>query len=153
MGFIFLPNSLAFPYFGLFPFYVPTSMLQNSVSLSDSRDVVNALNWAKINMKNDSRLLVHDAFSGWASTTINSSLLISYGYADPTMYAQQVVANGSEYHLYLIWWINGSGWYGQPDVSSSFNEVFVSGKIAIYLFNPGIVNNASYPLYADVMKP
>jgi hypothetical protein len=132
LGLIFLPNSLAFPYFGLFPFYVPTSMLQNTVSLSDCQATVNALNWAKTSMNNDSRLLVHDAFYGWATLTLNRDKLLPYGYADPAAYAQGLVENGSKYQLYLIWWVNGSGWNGQPTVSSTFREVYASGKIAIY---------------------
>jgi hypothetical protein len=134
LGFIFMPNSLPFPYFTLFPYYVPTSMLQNTVSLSDCQATVNALNWAKNNMNNDSRLLVHDVFYGWATLTLNRDQLLPYGYADPAAYAQGLVENGSTYQLYLIWWVNGSGWDGQPTVSSSFTEVYQSGKIAIYVY-------------------
>jgi hypothetical protein len=143
LSFIFLPNSLAFPYFGLFPFYVPTSMLQNTVSLSDCQATVNALNWAKTSMNNDSRLLVHDAFYGWASLTLSRDLLLAYGYADPAAYAQGLVENGSKYQLYLIWWVNGSGWNGRPTVSSAFREVYASGKIAVYEYDPSTVTDAS----------
>ena len=143
LGFIFLPNSMAFPYFVLFPSYVPTSMLQNTVSLRDCQGTVNALNWAKADMNNDSRLLVHDAFYGWASLTLNRSQLIPYGYADPAAYAQSLVENGSKCQLYLIWWVNGSGWNGQPTVSSVFSEVYVSGKIAVYTYDPHAAANAS----------
>jgi hypothetical protein len=34
----------------------------------------------------------------------------------------------------LIWWINGWGGHGLRDVPSSFQEVYESGKIAIYSF-------------------
>jgi hypothetical protein len=145
LGFIFLPNSMAFPYFDLFPSYVPTSMLQNTVSLSDCQGTVNALNWAKANMNNDSRLLVHDAFYGWASLTLNSNQLVPYGYADPATYAQSLVDNGSKCQFFLIWWVNGSGWNGQPTVSSVFREVYVSGKMAVYTYDPPDATNASIP--------
>jgi hypothetical protein len=145
LGFIFLPNSMAFPYFVLFPSYVPTSMLQNTVSLRDCQGTVNALKWAKANMNNDSRLLVHDAFHGWASLTLNSSQVIPYGYANPAAYAQSLVDNGSECQLYLIWWVNGSGWNGQLTVSSVFSEVYVSGKMAVYAYDPPVAANASVP--------
>jgi hypothetical protein len=144
LGFILLPNSMAFPYFVLFPSYVPTSMLQNTVSLRDCQGTVNALNWAKANMNNDSRLLVHDAFRGWASLTLDSSQLVSYGYANPAVYAQSLVKNGSKCQYYLIWWVNGSGWNGQPTVSSVFTEVYVSGKMAVYAYDPPAAN-ASAP--------
>jgi hypothetical protein len=145
LGFIFLPNSMAFPYFVLFPSYVPTSMLQNTVSLSDCKGTVNALNWAKANMSNDWRLLVHDAFHGWASLTLDSSQLVPYGYASPAAFAQSLLDNGSKCQLYLIWWVNGSGWNGQPTVSSVFSEVYVSGKMAVYAYDPPVAANASIP--------
>lgn len=49
-SFVFLPAEAAFPYFRLYPYYVPSSMLQNSVPLSDCSDVVAALNWARDNV-------------------------------------------------------------------------------------------------------
>jgi hypothetical protein len=145
LGFIFLPNSMPFPYFVLFPSYVPTSMLQNTVSLSDCQNTLNALNWAKANMNNQSQLLVHDAFHGWAALTLDSSQLVPYGYANPAAYAQSLVANGSKCQFYLIWWVNGSGWNGQPTVSSVFSQVYVSGKMAVYEYDPPATANASSP--------
>jgi hypothetical protein len=134
LGFIFLPNNLAFPYFAIFPLYIPTSMLQNTIPLSDCQDTANALQWVRTNMPSDARLLVHDAFFGWASITLDSNQIITYGYDDPTVTAQKLEENGSRYQLYLIWWINGSGWHGQPTVSSAFGEVYESGKIAVYAY-------------------
>jgi hypothetical protein len=133
--FIVLPNNLAFPYFGLFTLYVPSSMLQNTVSLSDSQDTVSALQWVRSNLPSDAHLLVHDVFYGWASLTLNGSQLIRYGYGNPETMAQKLEENGSEYNLYLIWWINGSGWHGQPTVSSSFRQVYESGRIAVFTYN------------------
>jgi hypothetical protein len=96
-------------------------------------------------MNNNSRLLVHDAFHGWASLTLDSNQVIPYGYANPAAYAQSLVDNGSKDQLYLIWWVNGSGWNGQPTVSSVFNQVYVSGKIAVYAYDPHAAANASNP--------
>jgi len=135
LGFVVLPNNLAFPYFGLFSLYVPSSMLQNTVSLSDSQDTVNALHWVRENLSSDARLLVHDAFYGWASLTLNGNQLIPYGYDNPEMIAQKLEENGSEYQLYLIWWINGNGWHGQRTVSSAFRQVYESGRIAVFTYN------------------
>jgi hypothetical protein len=137
VGFMVLPNTLAFPYFGLFTLYVPSSMLQNTVSLSDSQDTVNALQWVRNNMPSDAHLLVHDVFSGWASLTLDGDRLIRYGYGNPETMAQKLEENGSEYNLYLIWWINASGWHGQPNVSSAFGEVYESGRIAVFTYNAG----------------
>jgi len=143
LGFMFLPNNLAFPYYASFPLYVPTSMLQNTVPLSDSQDTVNALQWARNNMPSDARLLVHDVFYGWASLTLDGGQLISYGYGNPETVAQKLEGNGSGHQLYLIWWISGSGWHGQATVSSAFREVYESGKIAVYAYNSGVYRNTS----------
>jgi hypothetical protein len=138
VGFMVLPNSLAFPYYVSYPNYVPTSMLQNTVSLSDSQDTVNALQWVRNNMPSDARLLVHDVFYGWASLTLDEGQLIPYGYGNPEAAAQKLEENGSEYQLYLIWWVSGSGWHGQPTVSSAFRQVYQSGRIAVFTFTSGL---------------
>jgi hypothetical protein len=143
VGFMFLPNALAFPYFVLFPVYVPTSMLQNTIPLSDCQDTVNALNWVGNNLDGDARLLVHDVFYGWALLTLNDSQLIPYGYDKPETIAQKLVENSSGSQLYLIWWVNGSGWHNEPTVSSAFGEVYESGRIAIFTYNSGAYVNSS----------
>jgi hypothetical protein len=140
VSFMVLPNSLAFPYFGLFTLYVPSSMLQNTVLLSDSQDTVNALQWVRNNMPSDARLLVHDVFYGWASLTLDGGQLIRYGYGHPETMAQKLEENGSEYKLYLVWWINGSGWHGQPNVPSAFRVVYESGRIAVFTYAYAIHN-------------
>jgi hypothetical protein len=136
VGFMLLPNNLAFPYFAMFPLYVPTSMLQNTVSLSDCQDTVNVLQWTKANMDDDACLLVHKAFYGWASLALDSDQLIHYEYDNPETTAQKLMEDGLHYQLYLIWWVNGSGWYDQPTVSSAFGEeLYKSGRIAVFKYN------------------
>ncbi len=142
-GFMVLPNNLAFPYYVLFTLYIPSSMLQNTVPLSDCQDTANALQWVRNNMQSDSRLLTHDAFYGWASLTLDANQVISYGYDNPETLAEKLVNNGSEYQLYLIWWINGSGWHSQPTISSNFSEVYESGRIAVYTYKPSVYTSAS----------
>ena len=139
LGFMFLPNNSAFPYYEAFPLYVPTSMLQNTLALSDCQDTVNALHWVENSVVDDSRLLVHDVFYGWASLTLDSDQLITYGYENPEVVAQELTENGLGDPLYLVWWVNGSGWHGQPTVSSVFDEVYESGKIAVYVYNSGVL--------------
>ena len=144
LAFVFLPNNLAFPYFGLFSLYFPSSMLQNTVSLSDSQDTVNALYWVKDNMPDDACLLVHRVFYGWASLTMDGDKLIHYGYDAPETAAQELEENGAEYQLYLIWWVNGSGWHGQANVSSAFGQVYNSNRIAIFTYNNDSYSSVSY---------
>jgi len=143
LGFLVLPNGNPFPYFTLFPYYVPTSALQNTVSSSDCQDTVNALHWLRSNMHGGARLLVHDVFYGWSLLTLNRNQVISYGYGDPEKVAEETVRNGSVYRLYLIWWTNGNGWHGQPVASSVFEEVYESGRIAVYTYDSSVYHNAS----------
>jgi len=153
LAFIVLPNSLAFPYYTAFPLYVPTSMLQNTVSLSDCQDTVNVLQWAKTNMDDDTRLLVHSAFYGWASLTLDSDQLIPYGYDNPETMAQKLREDGSHFQLYLVWWVNGSGWYDQPAVSSAFGEaLYESGRIAIFTYNASAYFSSSNYKYEKSIK-
>jgi len=135
LSFILMPNNLAFPYYAAYSNYMPSSMLQNTVALIDAQDTANAIQWAKNNMTNNSQLLVHDAFYGWALLSLDCDQLIPYGYADPETIAEKYNENLSVSSLYLVWWINGSGWHGQPNVSSSFQQVYKSGKIAIFFYN------------------
>ena len=134
VSFMVLPNNAALFYYDAFPTYVPKSMLQNTVPLSDCQDTVNALQWLRDNMPNNSRLLVHEVFYGWASLTLNSSQLISYGFGNPEIVAQELEENDSVFSLYLIWWVNGVGWYGQPSIASTFRQVYQSGRIAVFTF-------------------
>jgi len=143
LGFIALPNETPFPYYTLHPYYVPTSMLQNTVPSIDSQDTVNALQWLRSNMHDGSRLLAHDVFYGWSLLTLNRSQVISIGYENPEKMAEETVQNGSAHQLYLIWWTNGNGWHGQPTVPSTFEEVYESGRIAVYKYEPSVYHNAS----------
>lgn len=132
VSFLVSPNSSSVSYYGAFPSYVPKSMLQNTVQLSDCQDTVNALAWARDNMPINGYLLVHEAFYGWATLTINVNQLIYYGFNSPTDSAQK---NSNTSALYLIWWINGTGWYGQQNLPDTFIELYHSGNIAIYNYS------------------
>ena len=139
-GFMAMPPSSPLSYFNpqgfnSYVYQMPTSMLQNTVSISDCQDVVNALNWVKGNISQDGVLLSHRAFYGWALSTLNSSQVVLYEYNNPLDSAEAVAQQGHS-QIYLIWWINGEGWYGQPSVSTSFQEIYHSGDIAIYRYTP-----------------
>jgi hypothetical protein len=134
-GFLVEQNNTAFEYFGTYPSYIPKSMLQNTVPASDCEGTVNALVWAQNNMPSNGRLLVHEAFYGWGMLYFNSSQLLPYGFLNPQDIAQQQHNATFSNPLYLIWWVNGTGWYGQPTTPSSFQEIYHSGNIAIYNYS------------------
>jgi hypothetical protein len=142
IGFMVLPPENPSPYFkpisasGLngFIYDIPASMLQNTVSIADCHDTVNALTWLKDNMAANSVLLTHRAFYGWALTIINQKQIIMYEFDSPINPAISAVNQGYK-QIFLIWWINGQGWNGQPRVPSTFHEIYQSGKIAIYQYS------------------
>jgi len=135
VSFLVLPNSGALEYFGGYPTYVPKSMLQNTVQLSDCQGTANALFWAKNNLPSNGRLLVHEVFYGWAILSFDNNRINPYFFGNLTDVTNKLKEDNSISALYLIWWVNGTGWYGQLNVPSAFEELYRSGNIAIYKFS------------------
>jgi len=138
LGFMLLPPESPMPYFDVkicnrYIYYVPSSMLQNTVSIKDCWDTVNALQWLKSNMHGGAILLTHRAFYGWAMLTLEENQIMLYEYENPAEVAEMVIHRGHS-QIYLIWWISGEGWYGQPKVPSTFIEVYRSGRISVYIY-------------------
>jgi hypothetical protein len=132
IGFLVMPSEIPFPYFAIsqFNIFVPSTMLQNTIPQRDCQDTINALNWLGPKMDSQSCLITHQAFYGWALLYLkNSSQIISYGYND----IEKAVENTSQQYkkTYLIWWIEGQGWY-QQNIPYSFEEVYRSNRIAVY---------------------
>ena len=139
LGFMVMTPEHPFPYFaeGVNPYIysIPTSMLQNTVSITDCQGTVNALQWLKDNMTENSILLTHRVFYGWALTTFKPDQVFLYEFGNPLNAATTVAQEGYS-QIYLIWWVNGKGWDGQPTVASAFHEIYQSGEIAIYQYAP-----------------
>src|SRR2546425_6749246 len=117
------------PYFSLFLSNVPSSLLQSSVPLSDSADVVQAMHWLEASMPSNSAVITHEAFYGWARAylspdkTIINSLLNS-----PSMELYLVTGYG---HVFTVWWVHGSGWFSPTfPTGASISATF--GDIAVY---------------------
>ena len=137
LGFMVMTPASPFLYFkeGVNPYVytIPTSMLQNTVSIADCQGTVNALQWLKDNMTGSSILLTHRAFYGWALTTFNPDQVFLYEFGNPLTAATTAAQEGYS-RIYLIWWVNGKGWDGQPTVAPAFHEIYQSGEIAIYQY-------------------
>ena len=116
-------------------YQMPSSMLQNTLSIKDCEDTSKAIQWYQNNIDRNALLLTHRAFYGWALSTLDKNQVFLYEYDSPLPIAQAVTQQGKS-QLYLIWWVNGSGWHGQPSVPSAFSQVFYSGEIAIYRYLP-----------------
>jgi hypothetical protein len=139
LGYVIMTPDKPFLYFNpnylnTYEYQMPTSMLQNTISVTDCQDTVNVLDWFKTNVNTNSLLLTHTVFYSWALLNLNETQVKSYGFDDPEQSA--ILASHDGYkQIYLIWWINGQGWYGEPTLPSSFHEVYSSGKIAIYTYD------------------
>jgi hypothetical protein len=132
-GFMVMPNTNPFPYFSsaAWPMqkYIPSSMLQNTIALEDCPDTENALNWISSNISNNSLLITHTAFYGWALLTLHSNQIKHYGWGNPTEAALD--AKKMEYDkVYTIWWVRGYGW--TPYMPEEFQMIYNSNRIAIY---------------------
>jgi hypothetical protein len=134
-GFVVLPNNQPLVYFGAYTTYIPTSMVQNTLPLSDCQDTVNALTWANSNLPSNGYLLVHEAFYGYALTSFDIERVTPYFFGNLTQVTSQLKESNTTAPMYLIWWVNGLGWYGQSTVPGAFVEVYHSGSIAIYHYN------------------
>ena len=138
-GFVFMTPEQPFAYFnpGQFNAYInqiPSSMLQNTIPITDCQNTVNALQWFKDDANSSALLLTHAAFYGWALLTLNQNHVINYGFENPVNAASKVAKEGYT-QIYIIWWINGQGWYGQSTLAPTFHEIYQNGKIAIYRYN------------------
>jgi hypothetical protein len=139
VGFMVMPAETPFPYFsagGLNShiYQIPSSMLQNSVPISDCQGVEDAVQWVKGHMDQNSLLLSHRAFYGWELSAINAGQVLLYEYDNPAQVAGNLT--GTYSNVFLIWWVDGKGWYGLPTVPSVFHEVYHSGNIAVYTYAP-----------------
>ena len=137
-GFIIMNPEKPFFYFNPAEFniylnQIPSSMLQNTLSIGDCKSATIALQWFKDNFNGSALLLTHSAFYGWALLTLKEDQVRNYGFGDPTTAAIAAAQEGYT-QIYLIWWVNGQGWYGQPSLPLAFHQVYQNGKIAIYRY-------------------
>ncbi len=137
LGFMAAPAESPFPYFAAgfntHIYQIPSSMLQNTVALSDCEGAQDVVSWLKLNMAKDSVLLSHRAFYGWALPVLGSEQIIMYEYDDPVEVALDAAQAGYG-EIYLVWWVEGAGWYGLASVPCVFEEVYSAGRMAVYCY-------------------
>lgn len=139
VGYIFTTPEHPFLYFdpakvNYYSNQIPSAMQQNTISRTDFESTTNSLQWFKNNVNSSSILLTHTVFYGWALLTLNESQIKNYEFDDPEHAAVAVAKEGFT-QIYLIWWTSGQGWYGQATLPNPFEEVYHSGRIAIYSYN------------------
>ncbi len=126
--------------------YVPSSMLQNGVSINDMSSLLIAIHWVHARLAQGSVLVIHEAFEGAVALEMGYPLppnVIVVRLGDVTLKSQQQMvdrltsaaasaSNDGRGNVYTIWWENGKGWYGISSLPSSFVNVFAEGSIGIY---------------------
>jgi hypothetical protein len=140
VGFIFTTPEDPFFYFNVnalnsYSYQIPTSMLQNTISIADCHNVVKTLQWFKDSMNSSALLLTHRVFYGWALLTIDRNQAVNYEFDDPVNAAMLVTREGNT-QIYIIWWVNGKGWDGLSSLPQSFHEIYRSGDMALYQYSP-----------------
>ncbi len=132
--YIAVPAQQAMAFYSVFPSLLPTSMVQNSVSMADMPNLRAMLDWVAANSGPNTALITHQAIYGWARAYLPvTTHIVNYAYSTPldgVMMARSVGYTS----ILMIWWVNGSGWHGQPDVPSGFVPLIQAGSIALYTY-------------------
>jgi hypothetical protein len=132
--YIATPAQQSMVYFTVFPSDMPTSMIQNTVALSDMSDLRILLDWAAMHMTPGTALLAHEAMYGWVRaylpTTVN---IVNYWHYSPLIGVSIAKSLGYSSAV-MIWWVNGSGWHGQPTVPSGFVPLRYQGSLVVYQY-------------------
>ncbi|MDR0493685.1 MAG: hypothetical protein LBH74_08640 [Nitrososphaerota archaeon] len=138
-GYLFSPPERPFFYFSpqcinSYSYQIPTSMQQNTISVADFQGTINALRWFEENKKPGDLLLTHTVFYSWALLTLNDVAVVNYDFGDPVEAASIAKQDGYA-QIFLVWWIDGEGWYAQSSLPSVFQEIYRSERIAIYFYD------------------
>lgn len=133
-GYIAMPAQHALSYYTAFPGFLPTSMVQDTVPLSDMGSLRAMLDVAQSHTGPGSVLITHQAIYGWARAYLPSTdTILNYGYSSPL--DGVAMARSAGYgSVVMVWWTNGTGWHGQPYVPQGFALVSTDGNMAVYTY-------------------
>lgn len=148
VGFITKPPESPLSYFDPqkhngYIFFIPSSMLQNTVSIRDTQDLLRALNWLSLNVDHKSTIILSSQFYGWVPMSIEEPVrIINFGEMTPfnPKGVESLLNEGhealrdEESEAYTIWWAPGHGWYGVECLPNEFVEVKKFGRLSIYLY-------------------
>jgi len=130
--------------------FIPTSMLQNSVPISVTPSVIEALKWIKTNLNYENTILVlHESIDNWAEIIIGNSIkIIRVNEVNISSPFRENVEETllkicyEEYmegkNVYTVWWNDGKGWYNMPSLPSQFVEIKSFGNIGIFKYQPSL---------------
>jgi hypothetical protein len=138
VGFMARPPESPFIYFSgsSFRSYSPSSMLSNTVSLKDSLDALKLLTSLNVTMDQNSVLLVHEAFYGFAALSITGEKnIMNYHLGQPTD-ALPLASQLGFTRVYWIWWLPGYEWHNYRAPLDLFKPVQQSGHLAVFVYEP-----------------
>jgi hypothetical protein len=134
--YIALPAQQAAVFYTAYPEQLPTSMVQDTIPMSDLGNLRTLLDSAGARIGPETVLITHQAIYGWARAYLPSlnDRIINYQYNSPLTGVEKARSNGYS-SILMIWWTNGNGWHNQPYVPNGFQTLQANGDLAIYTFN------------------
>jgi len=134
--YVALPAQRAMAYYTAYPELLPTSMVQDTIPMSDLGNLRSLLDAAAARIDPGTVLITHQAIYGWARAYLPSlnNQLINYHY-NPPLSGVEIARSEGYSSILMIWWIDGSGWHNQPNVPSDFSVLLQNGDLALYTYN------------------
>jgi hypothetical protein len=134
--YITIPAQQAEVFYTAYPEQLPTSMVQDTIPMSDLGNLRALLDSAAARMGPATVLITHQAIYGWARAYLPSSndRIINYQYNSPLTGVQMARSAGYS-SILMIWWTNGTGWHNQPNVPSGFETQLTNGDLVLYTYN------------------
>lgn len=134
-GFVFMTSPMFSGRGGVFGLpttvvYLPSSMLCNTVPLSDVDGVSETFRWVNAAMDGNSCFMAHDAFFNWARFSLNEQHTIVF-FKNDVDGAIDLAAEHGYKIFWLVWWNVDIGWYGFK-VPENFQPAYNSGRISVY---------------------
>lgn len=134
-AYLTLPAQEAFPYFSHF---TPTSMLQSSIPVSESENLVESFQWLSTHISSNAVLITHDAMYGWTREYfIANNKVMEYGGSTDFDQAVNHALDMGYTQIYTVWWVNGLGWYGYPNPPSGLELVHEFGDFGVFYHEGG----------------
>jgi len=129
--YIALPAQLAMPYYAVYPSLLPTSMVQDTVPVSEMGHLHDLLVLVNERSGPGTVLITHQAVYGWARAYNGSEPIVNYKYSSP-LEGVRIARQLGYSSILMIWWVQGSGLHGQSTVPSGFFAISTMGNLAEY---------------------
>lgn len=134
-GFVFMTSPMFLDKGGVFGLpttviYLPSTMLTNSVPLSDVDNTAEAFHWTNATMDNNSCFLAHNALFYWAKFSLDEEHTIVF-FRNDIYGAIDLAAEHGFGRFWLVWWNEDIGWYGFR-VPDTFREMYSADRISVF---------------------